>query len=297
MSPPESSSESAESSQSGFLSGIEFLTGDDPNLGSFLLTIGAVTCVFIALFQFTLPAPVSHLLTAGVIIITVVSAGFAALLESLGYFGESVEEPPADPSSATQRKPWVPTEPVTAPLPPMLNFDAEFRVFADHFDGEFPPQFEPLFADYRRLKTNTDNRSTIASDLRADLNPVGAILDPDSPAYDSYERISEGLFRYLGDTADHLTVDAPVFYDGTDATRDVAEINDELGRAEVTINNEGEPVDIDLLIEFYDGETLLSSRSCPVGRLNAGATTTVDTDVFVPAAADDAVAVIQPTGQ
>lgn len=297
MSPPESSSESAESSQSGFLSGIEFLTGDDPNLGSFLLTIGAVTCVFIALFQFTLPAPVSHLLTAGVIIITVVSAGFAALLESLGYFGESVEEPPTARSPTTQRKPWVPTEPVTAPLPPMLNFDAEFRAFADHFGGEFPPQFEPLFADYRRLKTNTDNRSTIASDLRADLNPVGAILDSDSPAYDSYERISEGLFRYLGDTADHLTVDAPVFYDGTDATRDVAEINDELGRAEVTITNEGEPVEIDLLIEFYDGETLLSSRSCPVGRLNAGATTTVDTDVFVPAAADDAVAVIQPTGQ
>ena len=297
MSPPESSSEPAESSQSGFLSGIEFLTGDDPNLGSFLLTIGAVTCVFIALFQFTLPSPVSHLLTAGVIIITVVSAGFAALLESLGYFGGSVEEPPADRSSTTQRKPWVPTEPVTAPLPPMLNFDAEFRVFADHFDDEFPPQFEPLFADYRRLKTNTDNRSTIASDLRADLNPVGAILDPDSPVYDSYERISEGLFRYLGDTADHLTVDAPVFYDGTDAERDVAEINDELGRAEVMIKNEGEPVDIDLLIEFYDGETILSSRSCPVGRLNAGATTTVDTEVFVPAAADDAMAVIQPTGQ
>jgi len=297
MSPPESSSEPAESSQSGFLSGIEFLTGDDPNLGSFLLTIGAVTCVFIALFQFTLPSPVSHLLTAGVIIITVVSAGFAALLESLGYFDESVAEPQGEPASTTQRKPWVPTEPVTAPLPPMLNFDAEFRAFADHFDDEFPPQFEPLFADYRRLKTNTDNRSTIASDLRADLNPVGAILDPDSPAYDSYERISEGLFRYLGDTADHLTVDAPVFYDGTDAERDVAEINDELGRAEVMIKNEGEPVDIDLLIEFYDGETLLSSRSCPVGRLNAGATTTVDTEVFVPAAADDAMAVIQPTGQ
>ena len=36
-----------------FLDSIEFLTGEDPNLGSFLLVVGIVTCVFIALFQFT----------------------------------------------------------------------------------------------------------------------------------------------------------------------------------------------------------------------------------------------------
>ena len=297
MSPPESSSEPAESSQSGFLSGIEFLTGEDPNLGSFLLTIGGVTCVFIALFQFTLPSPVSHLLTAGVIIITVVSAGFAALLDSLGYFDGPVEESQAEPASTTQRKPWVPTEPVTAPLPPLLNFDAEFRAFNDYYDGDFPQQFEPLFADYRRLKTNTDNRSTIASDLRADLNPIGTILDQDSPVYDNYERISEGLFRYIGNAAGHLTVEGPAFYDSTDTERDVADLNDELARAEVTIENEGEPIALDLVIEFYDAETLLSSRSCPVGTVAAGARKTVETDVFVPAAADDAVPVITPADQ
>jgi hypothetical protein len=79
------------SERSTFLSGIEFITGEDPNLGSFLLTVGLVTCVFIAIFQFTIPEPVSHVLTAGVIVVTVVSAGTAALLDSLGYFDQSTE--------------------------------------------------------------------------------------------------------------------------------------------------------------------------------------------------------------
>jgi len=293
MSSPEPSSDA---DQSTFLSGIEFLTGEDPNLGSFLLVIGIVTCVFIALFQFTLPAPVSHLLTAGVIIITVVSAGFAALLESLGYFDSTTADVVAEPETTTTRRPWVPSEPVSAPLPPMLNFDQELRALSEYFDGDLPEQFDPFIAEYKRLKTNPGNRSTIASDLRADLNPIGTILDADSPAYDHYERISEGLFRYIGDAADHFTITEPVFYDSDDVERDVTEISDELVRSEVTIDNDGEAIDVDLVIEFYDGETLLSSRSCPVGTISAGGVKTVDTDVFVPAAADDAVAVIQPTG-
>ena len=72
--------------ESTFLDGIQFLTGKDPNLGSFLLVVGMVTCVFIALFQFTLPAPISNLLTVGVVLVTVSSAIFAALLDNLGYF-------------------------------------------------------------------------------------------------------------------------------------------------------------------------------------------------------------------
>jgi len=42
---------------SGFLAGLEFLTGEDPSAGSFLLVVGMVTCVFIAAFQFTLTPP------------------------------------------------------------------------------------------------------------------------------------------------------------------------------------------------------------------------------------------------
>lgn len=72
--------------ESTFLDSIQFLTGKDPNLGSFLLVVGMVTCVFIALFQFTLSAPISNLLTLGVVLVTVTSAIFASLLDSLGYF-------------------------------------------------------------------------------------------------------------------------------------------------------------------------------------------------------------------
>jgi hypothetical protein len=39
---------------------------------------------------------------------------------------------------------------------------------------------------------------------------------------------------------------------------------------------------------------LLSSRSCPVGTVASGQQKTVDTDVFIPAAADRAMTVITP---
>ncbi|MEF8789887.1 MAG: hypothetical protein V5A61_07145 [Haloarculaceae archaeon] len=87
MSQPDSTADSADTgTDSTFLRSIEFLTGEDPNLGSFLLVVGIVTCVFIALFQFTVPAPISHLLTGGVLFVTVISAMFALLLDTLGYF-------------------------------------------------------------------------------------------------------------------------------------------------------------------------------------------------------------------
>jgi hypothetical protein len=69
-----------------FLDGIEFLTGEDPSAGSFLLVVGLVTCVFIAGFQFTLPTPVSHLLTGLVLIVAVISFIMGAILDILGYF-------------------------------------------------------------------------------------------------------------------------------------------------------------------------------------------------------------------
>lgn len=75
--------------ESTFLDSIEFLTGEDPNLGSFLLVVGMVTIVFIALFQVTLPTPISNLLTAGVLFVTVLSAIFALLLDNLGHFDQN----------------------------------------------------------------------------------------------------------------------------------------------------------------------------------------------------------------
>jgi divalent metal cation (Fe/Co/Zn/Cd) transporter len=76
---------------SRFLTGLEFLTGDDPSAGSFLLVVGMVTCVFIAVFQFTLPDPISTLLTALVIVVAVLSFIMGAILDILGHFDSPTE--------------------------------------------------------------------------------------------------------------------------------------------------------------------------------------------------------------
>ncbi|WP_299263851.1 hypothetical protein [Halorientalis sp.] len=72
--------------RSTFLSGIEFLTGEDPSAGSFLLVVAIITCVFIAAFQFTLPDPISLLLTGLVLAVAVISFIIGAVLDALDYF-------------------------------------------------------------------------------------------------------------------------------------------------------------------------------------------------------------------
>jgi hypothetical protein len=276
-----------QSERSTFLGSIEFLTGKDPNLGSFLLTVGLVTCVFIALFQGALPAPVSHLLTAGVIIITVVSAGFAALLDSLGYFDSSVEsDARADVADETSRKPWVPAGSVSAPLPPMINFDKELSEFEDHFNGDLPDEFTPFIEDYLRLKKNTTNRKTVASDLRADLSPIGVVLEDDTREYELYERISDELYRYIGDSAEHLTVTDVVVRDTTDEPREIESVAGELATLEVTVGNDGEATGVDVIIQFYAGDQQVSTRTVSLGTVNPAASASISTNVYVPEGTD-----------
>ncbi len=71
---------------STFLDDIVFITGEDPNAGSFLLTVGIITCVFVAAFQLTLPEPISNLLTAAVLVVAVISFLLGAILDMLDYF-------------------------------------------------------------------------------------------------------------------------------------------------------------------------------------------------------------------
>jgi len=77
---------------SGFLNGLEFLTGEDPSAGSFLLVVGMVTCVFIAAFQLTLPDPISNLLTGLVLVVAVISFIMGAILDILGHFDTGMDE-------------------------------------------------------------------------------------------------------------------------------------------------------------------------------------------------------------
>ena len=75
-----------DSDSPSFLNGIEFLTGKEPNAGAFLLVVGGVTAVFNAGFQLLLPAPISHILSALVLSVAVISLIFGAILDTLGYF-------------------------------------------------------------------------------------------------------------------------------------------------------------------------------------------------------------------
>lgn len=71
---------------STFLQGIEFLTGEDPSAGAFLLVVGMVTCVFIAGFQLAFPAPISYVLTGLVLGVAVISFIIGGVLDILGHF-------------------------------------------------------------------------------------------------------------------------------------------------------------------------------------------------------------------
>ncbi|WP_433634450.1 hypothetical protein [Halomicrococcus sp. NG-SE-24] len=293
MNQPESTAETE--SGSTFLDSIEFLTGEDPNLGSFLLVVGMVTVVFIALFQLTLPTPISFLLTAGVLFVTVLSAIFAVLLDSLGYFEQGTTTSPSD-EPRTDAKPWVPVDKVSAPLPPLINFDAELRAYADMYNGDLPAEFDPFIEDYLRLKTNTRNRTTIASDLRADLNPIGALFEDGSEGDRIYEDMSERLFRYIGDKSSHITVDRVTFYDEDGNKTDVETIEDQLGHIELGITNEGEAANVEALVALYDEDgTTISSHSYTAGLVSPGATRDLNADIFVPSDAARASTTIRTT--
>ena len=271
-------------SDGGFLRSVEFLTGPDPNLGSFLLVVGMVSIVFVALFQLTIPAPISYVLTVGVLFVTVLSALFAFLLDAFGYFDAPAPAATVVDEPRPGARPWVPTTGSPKPLPPLLNFDAELRAYADMFDGDLPPVFDAFVEDYVRLKTNTESRASIASDLRADLNPIGTLFAPGSDGDRLYETISERLFRYIGSERGLLTVDRATFADADGTDTDLADLAGSVGRVAVDVVNDGEAVDADVVVEFRDeGDAVVATRTCSTGVLGPGARRTVEADVFVPA--------------
>ncbi|WP_227133141.1 hypothetical protein [Halorubellus salinus] len=291
------SSTRREASEDGFLGNVEFLTGPDPNLGSFLLVVGMVSIVFIALFQLTLPTTVAYLLTAGVLFVTVISALFAFLLDAFGYF-DTPEEASKDARQqrSPDAKPWVPAASPSKPLPPLLNFDADLRAYHAMFDGDLPAAFDPFLEDYRRLKTNTRNRPSIASDLRADLNPIGTLFQPGTEGDRLYEDISARLFRYIDADRELATVDRVTFHDDDGAETGVAALAGGLGRIELVVGNEGEAVDATVVVEFRDATgAVVASRTCDAGYVAPGASRTVDVDVFVPTEAVRATTRLQST--
>jgi hypothetical protein len=279
------------------------LTGEDPNLGSFFLVVGAVTCVFIAVFQFTLPEGVRLLLTGGVLLVTILSAIVASLLETLGYFDqesaadEGSERTDGTTTEGAEGKPWTPTADTRYPLPPIVNFDDELRTYQEMFDGDLPGEFDEFVAEYKRLKTTKGNRVNIASDLRADLNPIGVLFDEGSRGAEIHDDIGDRLLRYIkNDAVEYLSLTDVGFYDDDGNEVDVAWVDDGVIRAEASVENEGEATTVEVIVEFFDSDgTSLRRDTSPVGEISPGATETFDADVYVPSAAERATTTLQVT--
>ena len=281
------------------------LTGEDPNLGSFFLVVGAVTCVFIAVFQFTLPEGVRLLLTGGVLLVTILSAIVASLLETLGYFDqesaadEGSERTDGTTTEGAEGKPWTPTADTRYPLPPIVNFDDELRTYQEMFDGDLPGEFDEFVAEYKRLKTTKGNRVNIASDLRADLNPIGVLFDEGSRGAEIHDDIGDRLLRYIkNDAVEYLSLTDVGFYDDDGNEVDVASVDDGVIRAEASVENEGEATTVEVIVEFFDSDgTSLRRDTSPVGEISPGATETFDADVYVPSAAERATTTLQVTNR
>ena len=278
------------------------LTGEDPNLGSFFLVVGAVTCVFIAVFQFTLPEGVRLLLTGGVLLVTILSAIVASLLETLGYFDqdsaadEGSERTDGTTTEGAEGKPWTPTADTRYPLPPIVNFDDELRTYQEMFDGDLPGEFDEFVAEYKRLKTTKGNRVNIASDLRADLNPIGVLFDEGSRGAEIHDDIGDRLLRYIkNDAVEYLSLTDVGFYDDGNEV-DVASVDNGVIRAEASVENEGEATTVEVIVEFFDSDgTSLRRDTSPIGEISPGATETFDADVYVPSAAERATTTLQVT--
>lgn len=284
----------------GFTESFTLLTGENPNLGSFFLVVGAVTCVFIAVFQFTLPEGIAFLLTAGVLLVTILSAIVASLLETLGYFDRdaATDEENAADATATKEdkvKPWTPTSGTRYPLPPMINFDDELRAYYEMFDRELPGEFDAFVSEYKRLKTTRSNRVNIASDLRADLNPISVLFEDGSRGAELHDEISERLFRYIdNDAIDHLSLSDAGFYNEDGNEIDVESAEDQLARFKANVENEGEAVNAEVLVEFFNGDGVGVRRDTyPVGEISPGATKTLDTNVYVPSGAERAATTLR----
>ena len=284
-----------------FVQVITPLTGQDPNLGSFFLVVGIVTCVFIAVFQFTLPRPIAMLFTAGVLLVTILSAIVGHLLERLGHFdGGAAHTVTPAPEPTVDRVAWEPIGEEKAPLPPVLDFDAQLQTLQDEVhDGELPPVYDEFVDEYVRLKTARFNRRTITSDMRADLNPISVVYDDGSQGAEILDEISRRLFRYIdGESGAHLRMDDPGFFDDDGAPVAIEDVAGQVTRIRAQVHNDGDELVAESVIRFLNERgQVVGTDIKPVGSIEPGMTTALDTACFVPTIATDVdVTVRQASG-
>ena len=259
-----------------------------PGLGAFLVLVLVVTSSFVIVFQQTLPEGVATTLSWVVIGVSAVSAMMGFVLEALSYFdrdGEAERTEPAEPTSTTSSRPWVPDGDVK-PLPPLINFDDELEQLYDYFDGEFPSQAETFLEGYKRMKTaDRGQRGSIASDVRAGLNPIIVLVD-DPEVESMLSQMGEDLFAYVKtDGAELVSVDRYALYDDGKKTP-VDELQGRQARIRASVSNDGESMKTDVLLRFTDDDGIEVKRTkLPVGEVPTAATKELNTQVYVPSVA------------
>ena len=259
-----------------------------PGLGAFLVLVLVVTSSFVIVFQQTLPEGVATTLSWVVIGVSAVSAMMGFVLEALSYFdgdGEAERTEPAEPTSTTSSRPWVPDGDVK-PLPPLINFDDELEQLYDYFDGEFPSQAETFLDGYKRVKTaDRGQRGSIASDVRAGLNPIIVLVD-DPEVESMLSQMGEDLFAYVKtDGAELVSVDRYALYDDGKKTP-VDELQGRQARIRASVSNDGESMKTDVLLRFTDDDGIEVKRTkLPVGEVPTAATKELNTQVYVPSVA------------
>jgi hypothetical protein len=285
------------SEPSPFLDSIEFLTGEDPSAGSFLLVVGIVTCVFVAGFQFTLSKPISTLLTGLVLAVAVISFIMGAVLDALDYFDRAASETTDDASETEdddKRVEWATSE-GAYPLPPIINFDDELGSLKEHFDGELPDEMGTFVEEYSRLKTTAPGeRTSVASDLRAALNPIPVLVD-DPALEETVEEMGEQLFEYIqADGTDLLTVVESGFYEDDDEAT-VASLQEKEAQFKARIANDGEGTRADIVIVFTDDQgTQVRKAELPISGVPPAAEKTLETSMYVPSTAQRATVTAMP---
>jgi hypothetical protein len=254
----------------------------EQNLAAMLLTIGAVTLASMSVIILSLDGVIVPILVGAILTVSAISFGIVIVLDLLDAFDEAENE--TGSSETTDGSTLDEPPKANQPLAPLLNFDEELRTIHASFDEEVPPPVETFTDEYQTLKgADPSRRQTLASDLRASLNPLEVTVDEDTPAGDAVEDIGDRLFRYIRSDAGELVTmgESAFFLDGE--ARDIERIAGEKARLKTSVYNEGDEANIEVIVQFLSASGVQVRReSLPVGTVYPNQEKELDTHVYVP---------------
>lgn len=258
------------------------------NLGAFALVVGSVSIAFGSVFQLAIGGTVAFILNAIVVGVALVSIVIGLSLDAMGHFDDNNEsEKSTETDENTERLDEVEYSGNNKPLPPVLNFDAKLQELASSYDT-VPDKFTKFQNQYERLKSSEANRDTIASDLRAMVNPL-VVTAPDEDAEQIAEDIGDQLFKFINESPSQLleVEEWGLFEEGSECP--VADAQGENVRIRAKVLNRGQSVNAELAVRFVSSDGVKIKNSyLPMGTVSEAETKSLDTQLYVPSLAVNA---------